>query len=62
MKLKSSSDNSSIDTSLRRFNIVALIVEGLIEKIDYSTSIEVLFCIDKIVAFGFATSIILRIS
>ena len=62
MKLKSSSNNSLIDISLRRFNIVALVVESLIEKVGYNTSIEVSFYIDKIVIFGFATSIIFRIS
>ena len=62
MKLRSSSDDSSISTSLRRFNTVALVAEGSIEKVDYSTSIEVLFCINEIVAFGFATSVVLRIS
>ena len=62
MKLKSSSDDSSIDTSLRRFDIITLVVEGSIEKISYSTSIGVSFRIDKIVAFGFTTSIVLRIS
>ena len=62
MKLESSSNDSLIGTSLRRFDIVALVVEGSIEKINYGTSIEVSFRINKIIIFGFATSIILRIS
>ena len=62
MKLKLSSDDNSIDTSFKQFNIMALVVESLIEKVSYSTSIEVSFCINKIVTFGFTTSIILRIS
>ena len=62
MKLEPSSDDGSIGTSLRQFDIVALVVEGLMEKVDYSTNIEVLFYIDKIVIFGFATSIVFRIS
>ena len=41
---------------------MALVVEGLIEKVDYSTSIEVSFCVNKIVTFGFAISIVFRIS
>ena len=62
MKLESSSDDSSIDTSFKRFDTMALVVKGLIEKVSYSTSIEVSFRVDKIVVFGFTTSIILRIS
>ena len=62
MKLRLSSDNGLIDTSFKRFNTMALIVEDSIEKIGYSTSIEVSFRINKIVIFEFATSIILRIS
>ena len=62
MKFRSSSNDDSIGTSLRRFNIVALVVEGLIEKVGYSTNIEVLFRINKIITFRFATSIVLRIS
>ena len=62
MKLKLSSNNSSIDTSLKRFNIIALIVKDSIEKVGYSTSIEVSFCINKIVIFEFTISVILRIS
>ena len=42
--------------------MVALIVKDLIEKVGYSTSIEVLFHINKIVVFEFTISIILRIS
>ena len=41
---------------------MALVVEGLIEKVGYSTSIEVSFRVNKIVIFGFTISIILRIS
>ena len=62
MKLELSSDDSSIDTSFKRFDIVALIVKGSIEKVGYSTSIEVSFYINKIVMFGFTISIVLRIS
>ena len=62
MKLRSSSNNSLIDISFGQFNTIALIVEGLIKKISYSTNIEVLFRIDKIVIFEFTISIILRIS
>ena len=62
MKLKSSSNDSLIDISLRRFNTVALVVEDSIEKVGYSTSIEVSFRINKIVAFRFAISVVLRIS
>ena len=49
-------------TSLRRFNVVALIVEGLMEKVGHGTSIGVSFRVNEIVAFGFATSVVLRIS
>ena len=62
MKLKSSSNDSLIDTSLRRFNTIALVVEDSIKKVSYSISIEVLFRINKIIIFEFTTSIILRIS
>ena len=62
MKLKSSSDDSLIGTSLRRFNTIALVVEDSIEKVSYSTNIEVSFRINKIITFGFTASIILRIS
>ena len=62
MKLKLSSDNGSIDISLRRFNVIVLIVEGSIEKVSYNTSIEVSFRINKIITFGFTISVILRIS
>ena len=62
MKLEPSSDDSSIGISLGRFNTVALVAEGSMEKIDHSTSIEVSFRIDKIVTFGFTASIVLRIS
>ena len=62
MKLKPSSDDGSIGTSLRRFDVVALIVEGSIEKVGHSTGIEVSFCVDEIVTFGFATSVVLGIS
>ena len=62
MKLRLSSDDSSIDTSLRQFDAVALVAEGSIEKVGHGTSIEVSFCVNEIVIFGFATSIVLRIS
>ena len=62
MKLESSSDDGSMGTSLRRFDVVALVAEGSMEKVGYGTSIEVSFCVDEIVAFGFATSVVLRIS
>ena len=62
MKLRPSSDDGSIGTSLRRFNTVALVVEGSIEKVGYGTSIGVSFRVNKIVTFGFATSIVLGIS
>ena len=62
MKLGSSSDDSSIGTSLGRFDAVALVAEGSMEKVGHGTSIEVSFRVDKIVAFGFATSVVLRIS
>ena len=62
MKLESSSNNSLIDISFRRFDTIALVIKGLIEKVSYSTNIEVLFRVNKIVAFRFTTSIVLRIS
>ena len=62
MKLESSSDDGSMGTSLRRFDVVALVAEGSMEKVGYGTSIEVSFRVDEIVAFGFATSVVLRIS
>ena len=62
MKLGLSSDDGSIGTSLGRFDAVALVVKGSIEKVGYSTSIGVSFRVNKIVAFGFATSVVLRIS
>ena len=62
MKLKLSSDDGSIGTSLRQFDVVALVAEGSIEKVGYSTSIEVSFRVNEIVAFRFATSVVLRIS
>ena len=62
MKLGPSSDDGSIGMSLRQFNTVALVVEGLMEKVGHGTSIGVSFRVDEIVAFGFAASVVLRIS
>ena len=62
MKLGSSSDDGSMGTSLGRFDMVALVVEGSMEKVGHSTSIGVSFRVDEIVAFGFAASVVLGIS
>ena len=62
MKLGPSSDDGSMGTSFRRFDTVALVVEGSMEKVGHGTSIGVSFRIDKIVAFGFAASVVLGIS
>ena len=62
MKLELSSDDSSMGTSLKRFDTMILVVKGSMEKVGYSTNIEVSFRVDKIVTFRFATSIVLRIS
>ena len=62
MKLRPSSDDSSIGTSLRRFNTMALVAEGSIKKVGHGTSIEVSFRVDEIVTFGFTASIVLEIS
>ena len=62
MKLRPSSDDGSMGTSLGRFNVVILVAKGSMEKVGHDTSIEVSFRVDKIVTFGFAASVILRIS
>ena len=62
MKLGPSSDDGSMDTSLGRFDVVALVAEGSMEKVGHGTSIGVSFRIDEIVAFGFAVSVVLEIS
>ena len=62
MKLGPNSDDGSIGTSLGQFNAVALVAEGSMEKVGHGTGIEVSFRVDEIVAFGFATSVVLGIS
>ena len=62
MKLGLSSDDGSMGTSLGRFDVVALVVEGSMEKVGHGTGIGVSFRVDEIVAFGFAVSVVLGIS